>query len=327
MQKIDYIELIEQLNILKTDKTRKKTRTAAADWVRARLEQELDGELAALGLTEELQQAFLAGEEDALAAAAKIILEGLSLSREERETFSRNLKNMDYAAALDRIHTYLRKKKYTAFQKKAALKAVTWGRFLRSEFMPDQDTQDKILMALNLSWPEAEAAEFRSLVIKSEFPINDALIHDLKEHLKPNFSHIDDKGEYIIYETLKFIEHAFLSEKILRPFGINKDRLQANNAPAGDRKKTESNTSQASLLKILIGLKLYEPEATRFLGHVDSGFYLYRDLVVLSCIKCDIYTKYGKEYIYAFIEILAHFARDEKSRLPLYPDLYGPYYK
>ena len=74
-------------------------------------------------------------------------------------------------------------------------------------------------------------------------------------------------------------------------------------------------SSQATLLKLVIGLSMDCDEGSSFLSRVESGFIVRRDLVVRSCIACGIYDVYE---LYDILELFAKGYGGER----LYQNLY-----
>ena len=346
--RIDIYDINETLFTLQNEKELKEHRLAAVKWVLERLEKEIDTELETIGLTPQRQQAFLDGEEPGCSEAAKIILKKGNLSREQKNHFNKHLKKGNRHLAFYGVQEYLRKKKQTEFQKRAGLDAASWWRFLLADVLPkeknrtlalddmitgqDEDTWEtfftkeylpternleKICAGLGLNKEEEQS--FRSLCIQRTFPVNDALRKDLKEKLKPEFGQETDT--HVLYDIQAFMAHARLSEKAWNKFGIRtKEPKEKKETP-----KTAPYTSQETLLMILIGLKMNENTGKGFLRQVHSGFYLYRDLVVLSCIRNGVYDASCSDtenYIDVFKKILDAFADSGDPDHPLYQNLY-----
>lgn len=347
---IQIYDINETLFTLQNEKPLKEHRLAAVKWVLDRLEKEIDAELDQLGLTAERQQAFLEGTEPGCTEAAEIILTKGNLSREQKNHFSKHLKKGNRNLALYGVQEYLRKKKQTEFQKRAGLDAASWGRFLLSDVLPkeksrpesledmicgkDMDTWETFFtseylpternlekICLGFGLKEEEKADFLSLCIQRNFPINDSLRDDLKEKLKPDFS--QENGDFILYDIQAFIAHARLSEKVWNKFGIHTKEPKTTLEPKEIAKT--AHTSQGTLLMLLIGLKMDGDAGKTFLGHVHSGFYLYRDLVVLSCIQNGVYDARCSDmenYIDVFKKILDAFADSGDPDHPLYQNPY-----
>ena len=348
---INIYDINETLFTLQNERHLKNRRLAAVKWVLDRLELEIDDDLKKLGLTEKHQQAFLDGAEPGCSEAAEIILTKLNLSREQKNHFTKHLKKGNRNLALCGVQEYLRTKKQTEFQKRAKLDAASWRRFLLAdvlpreknrtqalndmiagqnedtwetfftkEYLPTERNLEKICAGFGLDKKEEQT--FLSLCIQRSFPINDALRNDLKEKLKPDFSR--EKGEHILYDTQAFMAHARLSEKVWNKFGI-RTKEPKEEKKSKEPSETAPYTSQGTLLMLLIGLKMNEPTGKEFLWHVHSGFYLYRDLVVLSCIKNNVYNAVcsdAENYIDVFKKILDEFADSGDPDHPLYQNPY-----
>ena len=77
----------------------------------------------------------------------------------------------------------------------------------------------------------------------------------------------------------------------------------------------EQSISQGTLLQMIIGLQMAEADGTRFLQNVNSDFIMYRDCVVLACIRNEI------RDVDQFIYYLDHYNGQEY--LPRYKNPYA----
>ena len=266
------IWLMEEMNLLVTDPELAAIRNRAVAWVNARLEGALverirqDG-----GITSAQWDGFLAGQEPDFTGVQQVVFSQFSFSREEKKEL-RMLAKADKSAVADRMLAYLLKKERTAFQKQAGITAMAWRRFVNVSSYTSDDVVGKISEGLQLTAEENEV--FRSLIFHDTFETTP----ELKEHVRELISKQ--------FETITgFLLDAEISENAWEPFRTNPKGLP---------------TSQSTLLKLILGLRMTRLEGSNLLHRVNSDFVMRRDLAVLICIRNRIFDPENCFYILEF---------------------------
>lgn len=282
-----YLE--EQINLLLCEPERGEIRYRAVNWVVGRLKADLVKEIReACDITPGQWEAFLAGKEPIFSRVQQKLFSFWSFSRQEKQEL-RLLGKVDKAAVAGRMLDYLLKKERTAFQKRAGITATAWSRFLNCSSYTQDGVIDQIISGLELT--KAEEELFRRLVFRDTFSVS----QDLKDHVR----------ELILGKKPSisgFLLDAQLSENAWEPFRTNPKNLP---------------TSQATLLKIILGLCLPETGGTDLLRRVDSDFVMRRDLAVLICIRGGIF---DIDTIYYILEFFAEGYGGERYFRNLYRD-------
>jgi len=301
MKNLDFQQfeiLRELLDTYTNDPDIISVRMAASNWVLERLNRGLDQKLAdKYGITEERVFAFLEGLEPEYSEFEETVLGKLELSREQRRRFSASLRSVGEGnnkgrdsrkIAWKTVKEYLQDKEQIAFRKQAGIAPARWKSFIEGSNYTGSENLSRISAGLQLN--DAEKVEFLSLVIKDNFIINDK---KFKEDLRTLIKEQD-------FSISEFLDHCFISLKAWEPFREkSKDRL----------------SSQATLLKIVIGLSMDYEQGCGFLSRVESGFVVRRDMVVRACLACGIYDVYE---LYNILELFAEGYGGER----LYQNLY-----
>lgn len=280
---------IEEMNTLLADKELREIRNRAVAWVDFRLETELVRRLEEQsGVTWELWERFLKGDEEVFFDVQKKLFETCKFSRDEKRELH-VLSQMDPAGAAQRMKAYLMKKERTAFQKRAKISAMSWSRFLKVSTYTSDLVTDQIVDVLCLT--ETEEAELRELIFRDTFPVKEELKEHVRDLIKENHTSIYD-----------FLMDAELSENAWEPFRTNPKNLP---------------TSQGTLLKLIIGLHMDRSAGREFLRWVNSDFVMRRDLAVLVCLNNRIF---GPDECFYILEFFAEGDVGERYYRNLYTD-------
>lgn len=264
--------LTEEMNLLVTDPEGSAIRNRAVSWVNARLEGALIARIRQNGDIEDTRwERFLAGEEPEFAEVQQAVFSQFPFSREEKKEL-RLLGKVDKAAVADRMLAYLLKKERTAFQKRAGVTAMAWRRFVNVSGYTSDDVVKKISRGLCLTAEENEF--FRSLIFRDTFETTPELKEYVRQQIRMRFDTLTE-----------FLLEAELSENAWEPFRTNPKALP---------------TSQATLLKLILGLHMTRPEGSDLLHRVNSDFVMRRDLATLICIRNGIYDPENCFYILEF---------------------------
>lgn len=281
--------LLEQMNLLVTDPELSAVRSRAAVWVTDRLKQELLNQIQAVcEITPDQWNSFTAGQEPDFSQTQAKIYENFPFSRAEKQEM-KILARTDKTAVAQRMLTYLLKKARTAFQKQAGITATAWSGFLNCSRYTQDGVLDQIISGLGLC--SQEAAEFRALAFRDTFSVD----QDLKDHVRDL---ILDKNPSLS----AFLLDSQLSENAWEPFRTNPKNLP---------------TSQATFLKIILGLRSNQAEGRDLLHRVNSDFVMRRDLAVLICIRTKIFDIHT---IYYILEFFAEGYGGERYFRNLYSD-------
>lgn len=265
---INYLLLEELLTALQTDPEIHSRRCAQADFVRKKLTSRIRSRLEALDFPEDMRRRYLDGDPEAekcLGAAA-----GTLLSQRMQRQF-RFLQSAKRSLALEFLEECLLDKEQVRFRKTTGLSAKVWLGFYNSTRVSTPETIQIIrdcLVREKLLSPGAECLAFEALRILDIFPANDPLKREV--HLRRK-----NTGMSI----LEFLDHAYVGKDAWEAFyPIPGDDGADDDAPL-------HNTSQETLLKLIIGFGLAEEAAHALLALVDSGFLLPRDLIFLAAIQ------------------------------------------
>lgn len=292
LTKEEKIYLIQQMNLLINDPELAAIRYRAVSWVNAQLESGLMAKIRAdHGLSAARWEAFLSGQitEPEFKNVQQILFDKFPFSREEQNEL-RLLEKSDQPleTIAARMKEYLMKKERVAFRNRAGITATAWQRFINVSGYTGDDVIDKIIKALDLT--EEEADFFRTLVFHDTFSTTD----DFKKYVRKL---MEDKK----LSVSQFLLNAELSENAWEPFRTNSKGLP---------------TSQATLLKIILGLQMDRPGGRELLHKVNSDFVMRRDLAVLICINSRIFEPENCYYILEF------FAKSPGDR-PYYRNLFS----
>ena len=262
---INYPALEEELNELRRDPRIRKRLTALTDFICERLGQRSEDRLRRAGFDDAMKKGFLTGDSQQTKALYALLTEkgkDLGFSLEALKRLKRTAKQ-DRAAALEELAQELLEAKKIRFRKEAGIDAKIWIPIINNMTQPGDATLEKISNGLALS--EEDRAFFRGLVIASVFSVTNELRDDNQDYRKRTGMTLTD-----------FLNYAVIGKDAWEAFYLSKTE-------PGEPKKT----SQETLLKLVIGFGLDEPEAWAFLARVESGFVLRRDLVFLACIRQD----------------------------------------
>lgn len=282
------IYLTHQMNWLSNEPELAAIRYRAVNWVDARLEENI---LADHQLTRKQWEDFLSGRDPEFKNVKQRLLDNFHFSQEVQKELSLLEKSdlplaQRQAAIAARMKAYIMKKERVAFRERAGITATAWQRFMNVSGYTSDDVVEQITKGLSLTQEEAKA--FRKLVFHDTFSTE-----NIKEYVRELI-----KGKNPSIEN--FLLNAEISDNAWEPFRTNSKGLP---------------TSQATLLKIILGLKMDRMGGRDLLGRVNSDFVMRRDLVVLICIGSGIYEPEKCYYILEF------FAANPGSR-PYYRNLF-----
>lgn len=285
------VYFIKQMNRLVNDPELAAVRYRAVSWVNAQLESGLIAKLRAdHGLTMAQWEAFLSGQDPAFQDVKQMLLDTFSFSdSEQKELRLLEKSGQPLNAIAARMKEYLMKKERVAFRNRAGITATAWQRFINVSGYTGDDVIDKIINALDLT--EEKAAFFRTLVFHDTFSTTD----DFKKYVR----NLIEGKELTVSE---FLNNAELSKNAWEPFRTNPKDLP---------------TSQATLLKMILGLRMDRPGGRELLHQVNSDFVMRRDLAALICIDSGIFEPENCYYILDF------FAKSPGGR-PYYRNLFRP---
>lgn len=289
------VNLSEQMNLLVNDPELAAIRYRASNWVNAQLEGAMIAKIQAdHGLSMAQWEAFLSGQDPAFKDVKQMLLDTFSFSdSEQKELRLLEKGGQPLNAIAARMKEYLMKKERVAFRNRAGITATAWQRFINVSGYTGDDVIDKIINALDLT--EEEAAFFRTLVFHDTFSTTD----DFKKYVRKLIE--DKKREDKKFSVSKFLLNAELSKNAWEPFQTNPKDLP---------------TSQATLLKIILGLQMDRPGGRELLHQVNSDFVMKRDLAALICIDSGIFEPENCYYILDF------FAKAPGGR-PYYRNLFS----
>lgn len=284
---IEKIWLEEQMNLLLADPVLAKIRYRASHWVLNRLEDRIKGQLCNLcGLRPEQWGQFQTGQEPEFSRVQQAVFTNFKISRDEKREL-RILAELCKDASAERMLAYLVKKEAESFRKQAEITDPAWRRFINCSSYTSPEVASRIENALQLT-PD-ERSHFRALLFQDTFQATQAL----KEHVRKQ---IEGKKTTIT----AFLQKAEISENAWEPF-----RTNAKNLP----------TSQATLLKLIVGLEADQEKGAALLHEVNSDFVMRRDLAVLICIQNRIY---NIREIYYVLEFFANGYSGERFYRNLY---------
>lgn len=287
---IDYIHLEEELNNLLYDESIQAIRNGLVNFVFDRLRQRVRIRLDDIKLD---IPGFLSGDPNKTDEFYQLLQthqNALKISKNQMQELKRNAK-YDRSCAVDFLMSVLVKKERIRFCETAGIAAKVWLPFENSTNLTGEATLNKIRTHLDLT-PE-EQLEFDRRIIRSVFYVHTNLrntVHQLQKNTGMTLT--------------EFLDYAFILKSAWEAF------YKSNEEP--DKLK---KTSQATLLKLVIGFDLDETGAWNFMDTAKSTFALRRDLVILSCIRGG-YTDPIQVW-----EILDYFAQSD-SDVPYYSNLY-----
>ena len=292
-KKINYVLLEEALNTLLKDDHIQKRRYGQVDMVRKKLLDRVRSQLADLGFSKEMRQGYLKGDP----AAEKMLTDLLPelLSQRKLRSVLLQHKRKEYASALETLEAHLLDKAQIGFRKESGLSAKVWLGFYNSTSASTPETLNTIANCLKLN--ETEAAEFLALTIPEILTVNDPLKREV--HFRRR-----ETGMAI----LEFLDYAYVGKDAWEAFYPIPGETDSEKEEESEKKEPR-NTSQETLLKLLIGFGLEESDARALLALVDSDFILLRDLVFLASIRM------GYNHPDLLPEILDFFAGDEEGRI------------
>lgn len=273
------IYLIEQMNNLNNDPLINAVRYRAVKWVNARLESALVAKIQAdCGLSSEQWENFVLGQDPAFQNVRQALLNSFFFSREEQRKLCLMGKNDKLPLAklqaniAAEMKAYLMNKERIEFRKMAEITPAAWQRFMDVSGYTSNSVIDQIADALALTAEESEI--FRALVFHDTFNVTD----DFKKYIRKN---IKDKE----LSFSEFLLNAEISKNAWEPFLPDSKKL---------------TTSQATLLKLILGLRMDQPSGGELLHRVNSDFVMRRDLAVLICINSGIFEPEECFYILEF---------------------------
>lgn len=248
----------------------RRLRTQAGAWLQPRLEEWMYRQL---GRSPAEREDFLSGAEPLYQQLRQQIMQTLALPEEQYSPLRTQEKksNADGAYWLDR----------TLFQhmlRSIGVSPSTWRRIAEGSKAPSEATLQKLIHALALT--DDEAAQLRRLVIKDVFDDLSRLRPRVRELVK-DWRRDMAEGDEEQAPMTAFLAHSDISPTAMHVFQHDEP----------------DDTSQKTLLKLLIAFGMDETAARAFLALVDSGFLVRRDLVVLSCIRSHVYQIHDLERI------------------------------
>lgn len=262
---INYVRLEEQLNRLLYDPEIRALRGALPAYVTGKLREGMTSRLRELGFTPAAEAEFLSAQAVRTTRVFQLVQdhqEQIGLSGRMLRQF-RMMAGADRPGALAFLQEVLLEKEQIRFRQEAGIPAKVWLNFLNCRNLTGEATLEKMRSALGLS-PE-ECAQFNSRAIRCVFSVNEALreeVHRLREGTGMSVS------QFLVYAW------------------ISKDAWEAFYPARQAGEQEHRQTSQETLLKLLIGYGLDEDAARAFLGIAGSAFVVRRDLVVLSGVRC-----------------------------------------
>lgn len=275
-----------QVRALQADPETRRQRWGAVEYVKDCLGRRVDAALDECGITPELRARLDDGDETAVCQLLEAAQQDLKLP-DVRVRQLRNMAQLMPEGMVTVLRDYLLDKSMTAFGESLGVSTATWRRFANCSGYTSAGTAARIADALELSASERQA--FLKLVVRDQFEVVEAFKKKLRSYIKARGMKLS-----------AFCNQAQIGKKAWEPFQKN-----SQNAV----------TSQDTLLKLAIGLALPEEKAKDFLALVNSRFVMLRDLVVLACIRCNIYE------IGQLRDILDRYA-NEDSPEPRFRNLY-----
>ena len=304
IRKINYVLLEEALNSLLADDAIRARRYGQVNMVKEKLLGRVRAGMREMGFTDAHRAAFLQGEPESVKLLSELAA-GL-LPQRKLALFLAMLRRQDedestakYGAALSALEDHLLYKEQIRFREECKLSTKVWKGFYNSTAISGPKTLQAIQDGLKLT--EEERARFDALAIPEVFPANDPLKREVHTRRK-------NTGMSI----LEFLNFAFVGKdawEAFYPIPGEEDGSETNPSPA------PRNTSQDTLLKLLIGFGLGESDARALLALAGSDFILLRDLVFLVSIR----TGFGHPDLMP--EILDYFSEGEDGE----PRYVSPY--
>ena len=290
---VSFVKIEEELNELLRDDRIRALRTALMDFVTERLRERVLVRLEEAGFDRELKQGYLAKDPVKTEAFYQLLQdqrEFLGISLKQLQLLKRNGKASRECGWECLLDIQL-EEEILRFRKEAGIAAKVWLSFRNHTALPGEATLEKLRSHLTLT-PEQQQ-EFDRRVIRYVFWVDHALrekVHKLRKQTGMSLS--------------DFLTYAFIGKEAWEAF-----------YPLEDESFIEKKTSQETLLKLVIGFGLSEEAAWQFMEVAKSAFVVRRDLVVLSCLRCQ-YTDPMEVQ-----EILEFFAEDRNGER-YYTNLY-----
>lgn len=262
---ISFVKIEEELNELLRNEKIRKLRTALVDFITERLRERVLVRLEETGFDAELKQGYLADDTAKTDAFYQLLQENrefLGISQKQMRELKRNAKasrecGWDYLLDIQLEEEILR------FRKEAGIAAKVWLSFRNHTVLPGEATLEKLRSHLSLT--AEQFLEFDRRVIRYVFWVDHALREQVHKLRKETGMSLSD-----------FLNYAFIGKEAWEAF-----------YPLEDESFREKKTSQETLLKLVIGFDLNETAAWQFMDIAKSAFVVRRDLVVLSCIRCE----------------------------------------
>ena len=301
-----FVRVEEQFNQLLCDPEIRKERYAQQDFVLEKLRARVEVQQVEYGIDDAARKEFIAAdsfENTRLYQALQQHKTELSLSGRKLDEFRlcakdaaqhTGEKNVEATqenrqAALKLLDEVLLSRAAVRFQKDMKLSTKVWKQFLNCHAVPKDTTLDKIRNQLALT--SEEARKFNSLRIRSVFPVYDPLQRNEDLQLKNLVHKLRKSTGMKVYD---FLSHALLGPDAWAVFYFN---------PRSRIKRTAPNTSQDTLLKLVVGFQLGEEDAKAFMRTARSAFVTRKDLLVLACIRC------GCQDPFMVQEVIKHYRR------------------
>lgn len=279
---------IEQiLNLLMAEDGIRQRRTAAATYLKERLERNVSRRMkqSSLGVPE--LTALASGEKPLFPQVIQRLTE-MGISREKRSEL-RTVACAGAGAAEKQLRLYLYDQELAKVYKESGLGHTSWRAFLESSGYISPETAGRIAAAAHME--PAERQEFLDRQVRDSFEDFTCL--------RPKLWELMGKKD-ISPAVLK--RRTLLSARAWAP-------LAKGHEPGGDEDtdgsapKAKERVSQSTLLRLTVGLRLSRADAEALLASAGSGFIMRRDLVVLSAILLGIYDSWD------VFDILEEYAR------------------
>lgn len=262
---VSFVKIEEELNELLRDDRIRALRTALMDFVTERLRERVLVRLEEAGFDRELKQGYLAKDPAKTEAFYQLLQdqrEYLGISLKQLQLLKRNGKASRECGWECLLDIQL-EEAILRFRKEAGIAAKVWLSFRNHTVLPGEATLEKLRSHLSLT-PEQQQ-EFDRRVIRYVFWVDHALrekVHKLRKQTGMSLS--------------DFLTYAFIGKEAWEAF-----------YPLEDESFIGKKTSQETLLKLVIGFGLNEEAAWQFMEVAKSAFVVRRDLVVLSCLRCE----------------------------------------
>ncbi len=268
---INYTVIDEEYRALYYEKETREKREDAVNFVKGKLEKEVDLLLEKIGIDEKVIDGLMRNDRETARRVAKILEETKAetgISYDAVKTFNLMIcLDSKICTAYRDIRNVLLHKQMIKFAKRAELYPNAWNRFLSYENETMENTVQKITTELSLTDEEYES--FRSKILDCRFCITKELADKSTELFKER---------QITYE--EFNEEADITKSVWKAF-----------------KKKDSKIQQKTLLKLLIGFKADDETAVGYMKTAGSGFYRKLDIIFRVCIRMGYTNRYIAEAI------------------------------